>query len=58
VPVESPNVKLDQIISKIVLIDIPEGTYHEDTIEKVMQPVEAPADGAEAQPPAEGEQEM
>ena len=57
-PVESPNVKLDQIISKIVLIDIPEGIYHEDTIEKVMQPAEAPAEGAEAQPPAEGEQAM
>ena len=36
VPVESPNVKLDQIISKIVLIDLPEGVYHVDTIEKVM----------------------
>ena len=36
VPVESPNVKIDQILSKIVLIDMPEGIYHEDTIEKVM----------------------
>jgi len=41
-------------MSKIVLIEIPEGTYPEDTVEKVMQPVEAPAEGAEAQPPAEG----
>lgn len=58
VPVESPSVKLDQIVSKIVLIDLPEGVYHEDTIEKVMKPAEAPAEGAEAQPPAEGEQAM
>ena len=52
VPVESPNVKIDQILSKIVLIDMPEGIFHEDTIEKVMQPAEPPADGAE--PPADG----
>lgn len=38
VPVDAPNVKLDQIVSKIALIDIPEGVYTEDYTETVKQP--------------------
>jgi hypothetical protein len=57
VPIESPNVKVDQVTTKIILIDVPESINHEDSIEKVMQPVEAPADGGEGAP-ADGQPEM
>ena len=38
VPVEAPGVKLDNIVSKIVLIDIPEGVYTEDYTETIKKP--------------------
>ena len=57
VPVESPNVKVDQVNTKIILIEVPENINHEDSIEKVMQPAEAPAEGGEGAP-AEGQPEM
>lgn len=40
-----------------MLIDVPEGIYTEDTIEKVMQPAEAPAEGGAEAKPAEGEEQ-
>lgn len=38
VPVEVPNVKVDQIHSKIALIDIPEGIYTENYTEVIKKP--------------------
>ena len=38
VPIESANVRVDQITSKIILIDIPEGVYHENYTETVKKP--------------------
>lgn len=58
VTIDQPSVKVDQIISKLVLLDIPDGINHEDSLEKVMQPVQPPAEGGEegSQPPAEGQE--
>ena len=58
VTIDQPSVKVDQIINKLVLIDIPEGINHESSVEKVMQPVQASGEGAEegSQPPAEGQE--
>lgn len=37
VPIENVNVKVDQIFGKVKLIDMPEGLYHEDTVETVTK---------------------
>lgn len=36
--VDNPNVKIDQVHSKLVLIDIPEGTYTQDYKETIKKP--------------------
>lgn len=36
VPVENVNTKIDQIHNKIVLVEMPEGTYNKDTTQKVV----------------------
>lgn len=38
VPMEAPNVKVDAIMGKIALIDIPEGIYTEDFTETIKKP--------------------